>query len=145
MSPTYNFKCNDCEHRGEVFMKMDDYQPIIECPECGGEYKRLWSGKGNSPGIKTTQRVEDLWKKMGWLDPEDPDYHKVNAQRVRAMREKAIKERDRKLNKADIKKGRTKDFKPTNKPGDRVSKQDLDQLPEVAKDRVNVDDVAKEE
>jgi len=139
--PTYNFAC-ECGYAAEVFMKMDDYQPVIECPQCQGEFRRTWTGD-SAPNIKTGKRMEDLWKQMGWMDPEDPDYHKVNAQRVRAMREKAIKERDDKLNKEDMKKGRTKDFKPTKRRGDHVSKQDLDKLPDVAKDRVNVDEIAK--
>lgn len=143
--PTYVFKCEDCGHTNDVFMTMADYEPVLECPQCRGNYKRLWSGKGISPGIKTVKRVEDLWKQMGWLDPEDPDYHKVNKQRVRAMREDAIKKRDRKLNKADLKKGRTKDFKRTNKPADYVSKQELDNLPDAAKDRVNIDEMTKDE
>jgi len=139
--PTYDFECADCAHRGEVFMKMDDYKDVVKCPQCSGQYKRSWK---NTPAIKTIVRMEDVWKKQGVLDPEDPEYRKVNCQRVRAMREKAIKARDRKLNKADIKKGRTKDFKPTRKPGDFVSKPDLDKLPDVAKDRVNLDEIAKE-
>lgn len=137
--PTYDFECESCGHEGEVYMSIPGYKDTLSCPECQRPYVRAWK---TAPNIKTGKRMEDLWKQMGWMDPEDPDYHKVNQQRVRAMREEAIKKRDKKLNEADMKKGRTRDFTPTDKPADHVSKAELDKLPDVAKDRVNMDRIA---
>jgi len=144
MSPCYNYKCTGCGHADEIFMKYRDYKLVVQCPSCNQEsYTRVWAGSDNVPGIKTVKRLEEVWKEKGLLDPEDPAFQKVHRQRVRAMREDAIKARDEKLNKADMKKGRTRDFKPTRRRADHVSKQDLDKLPDVAKDRVNMDEIAK--
>lgn len=32
--PTYDYKCNECGHRFELFQSMRD-KPIRKCPECG--------------------------------------------------------------------------------------------------------------
>ena len=38
--PTYEYECNECGHRFELFQQMSD-EPASECPECGGHVKRL--------------------------------------------------------------------------------------------------------
>lgn len=48
--PTYDYKCLQCGHSFEEFQKMTD-EPLTECPECGGEVKRL-IGTGLSPIFK---------------------------------------------------------------------------------------------
>jgi putative FmdB family regulatory protein len=41
--PAYEYKCAECSHHFERRQKMSDL-PISECPECGGQVKRLISG-----------------------------------------------------------------------------------------------------
>ena len=40
--PTYDYKCEKCKKKFELFQKISD--PSIEkCPDCGGKVKRLVS------------------------------------------------------------------------------------------------------
>ena len=41
--PTYNYKCNDCEHQFSEFQKMSD-DPVKDCPQCEGKVRRIISG-----------------------------------------------------------------------------------------------------
>lgn len=41
--PTYDYECESCEHRFEVFQSMKD-DPVKNCPECGGAVRRVVSG-----------------------------------------------------------------------------------------------------
>ena len=41
--PTYEYKCDNCEYRFEVFQAMSD-EPIKKCPECGKKVRRLIFG-----------------------------------------------------------------------------------------------------
>lgn len=41
--PTYDYKCKKCGTVFEVFQKMSD-EPVANCPDCGGEAKRMISG-----------------------------------------------------------------------------------------------------
>jgi len=38
--PTYEYQCDACGHRFELFQKMSD-APLSICPECGGGVRRL--------------------------------------------------------------------------------------------------------
>ena len=38
--PTYDYECQKCGHSFEAFQSMKD-DALKECPECGGELKRL--------------------------------------------------------------------------------------------------------
>lgn len=129
--PTFTFKCKECDYEQDVFFKFADYKEEIQCPECGGVFCRVWDGYGQAPGIKTVTRIEDIWKKRGLLDPEDPDYNKVNQQRIKDMREKDKKRKekiiDRMADKKKVKeyKERTRKYKPTDKPGERLSDKEV--------------------
>ena len=41
--PTYDYKCNECDHSYEYFQNMSD-APLKNCPECNGVVRRLVSG-----------------------------------------------------------------------------------------------------
>ncbi len=44
--PTYDYKCQKCGHRFELFQTMSA-KPLTKCPECEGKVKRLiGSGSG---------------------------------------------------------------------------------------------------
>ncbi|MEW6536316.1 MAG: FmdB family zinc ribbon protein [Candidatus Auribacterota bacterium] len=38
--PTYEYKCNSCDHTFELFQSMTA-DPVTKCPECSGTVKRL--------------------------------------------------------------------------------------------------------
>lgn len=38
--PTYEYRCDDCEHQFEVFQKMSD-DAVEECESCGSPVRRL--------------------------------------------------------------------------------------------------------
>jgi putative FmdB family regulatory protein len=41
--PTYEYECKSCSHNFEIFQSMSE-APIKNCPECGGEVRRLIFG-----------------------------------------------------------------------------------------------------
>ncbi|MBC8344907.1 MAG: zinc ribbon domain-containing protein [Candidatus Marinimicrobia bacterium] len=41
--PTYDYKCQKCDHIFEFFQTMSDL-PLTNCPECTGKVRRLVSG-----------------------------------------------------------------------------------------------------
>jgi putative FmdB family regulatory protein len=41
--PTYEYECESCDHRFEVFQKMMDV-PLTKCPVCGKKIHRVLSG-----------------------------------------------------------------------------------------------------
>ena len=41
--PTYEYACESCDHRFELFQKISD-PPCESCPECGGGVRKLISG-----------------------------------------------------------------------------------------------------
>lgn len=44
--PIYEYRCEDCSHRGEFLQKVSD-APIKSCPECGSErFSKLISAAG---------------------------------------------------------------------------------------------------
>jgi putative FmdB family regulatory protein len=38
--PTYEYECDECGKRFELFQQMTD-DPVAECPDCGGGVRRL--------------------------------------------------------------------------------------------------------
>lgn len=55
--PTYEYECQKCAHRFEVFQKITE-KPLENCPQCQGSIKRLISaGAGiifKGPGFYAT-------------------------------------------------------------------------------------------
>ena len=43
--PIYEYECQKCKTRSEVFQKISD-QPLKKCRECGGRLEKLWSPTG---------------------------------------------------------------------------------------------------
>jgi putative FmdB family regulatory protein len=64
--PTYEYECNSCHHRFEMFQRMTE-EPIKTCPLCGEKVRRLISGgggvlfKGN--GFYITDHRSESYKK----------------------------------------------------------------------------------
>ncbi|MBI2842958.1 MAG: zinc ribbon domain-containing protein [Armatimonadetes bacterium] len=38
--PTYEYECNDCGHRFEVFQKITD-DPVTACEKCSGQVRKV--------------------------------------------------------------------------------------------------------
>jgi putative FmdB family regulatory protein len=38
--PTYDYLCQTCSHRFEIWQKMTD-EPLTDCPECGSHIRRV--------------------------------------------------------------------------------------------------------
>ena len=67
MMPTYDYECDSCGHKLEVFHGMND-QPIIECPECGSMSLTKLIGPGAAAIVKGTStpcRGEPRKPKLG--------------------------------------------------------------------------------
>ena len=64
--PTYEYQCEICGREFEKVQKISD-DPVLECPNCGGEARRLISGgagllfKGS--GFYSTDYRSDSYKK----------------------------------------------------------------------------------
>jgi len=59
--PTYDYKCNECEHEFEKFQSMTA-KPDKKCPECGGKVQRL-IGTGAGVVFKGSGFYETDYKK----------------------------------------------------------------------------------
>ena len=70
--PTYDYKCNQCEHEWELFQPISA-KPIHKCPECGKfKAKRVIApGAGvifKGPGFYQTDYRSDSYKKAAQAD-----------------------------------------------------------------------------
>ena len=67
--PTYNYKCDSCDHFFTVLQSMND-GPIKECGNCGEQVKRIISGgtgmifKGDGFYINDYVKNKDKKKKL---------------------------------------------------------------------------------
>ena len=43
--PTYEYQCNECDHKFEVFQSMND-DPIETCEKCTGKVRKLFNSTG---------------------------------------------------------------------------------------------------
>ena len=48
--PIYDFKCDKCNHRFELFTSISQRREAV-CPKCGGPVSRVYEGKW-SMGVK---------------------------------------------------------------------------------------------
>lgn len=72
--PIYEYECRSCGKRTELLQRMDD-PPLANCPDCGGEVKKLlsapavqfkgsgwyvtdYAGKGKSPDKPSESKGE---------------------------------------------------------------------------------------
>ncbi len=69
--PTYEYKCLDCQETFEFFQSMTD-EPFKECPQCGGELKRL-IGAGVGPIFKGTGFYQTDYKAPAKKDNSIPE------------------------------------------------------------------------
>lgn len=69
--PTYDYQCEKCGHRFEVFQRMND-RPKRTCPKCKGRVKRLiGTGAGllfKGSGFYITDYRSDSYRKAAKAD-----------------------------------------------------------------------------
>ncbi|MFH1008706.1 MAG: FmdB family zinc ribbon protein [Candidatus Latescibacterota bacterium] len=69
--PTYEYQCQECDHRFEVLQRITA-DPLSECPECAGKVERLISsGAGflfKGTGFYTTDYRSEGYKKAEKAD-----------------------------------------------------------------------------
>jgi hypothetical protein len=106
---------------------------------CEGKFRRTWAGIACAPNIKTITRLEDRWRREGLLDPEDPEYAKRNAQRIKMMREKNQKKLERMIDQGDAVVGKKAFIDKSDSDLSPTTKKDIDKLPDKAHDKHTVD------
>ena len=47
--PTYSYRCTECDHVFDLQSSISARNEPKECPECGEEAKKNWSGEGVVP------------------------------------------------------------------------------------------------
>jgi putative FmdB family regulatory protein len=81
--PTYDYSCDACEHRFELFQQMT--APVKKkCPECGKLRLRRLVGTGSGvifkgSGFYQTDYRSDSYKKAAEADKKKPDKEKKDS------------------------------------------------------------------
>ena len=68
--PTYDYECEKCGKRFEVFQKMSD-KPVLKCPKCNGKAQRL-IGSGSGVIFKGSGFYQTDYKKSS-VSPKSCD------------------------------------------------------------------------
>lgn len=44
--PMYQYECEKCKHKDEMFLGIEETKKVFECPKCGKVFKRVpnWEG-----------------------------------------------------------------------------------------------------
>lgn len=136
--PCYAFKCESCNHEGDVTVPWKVYvanNGTFQCPKCQGAFKRDWSAIGSAPNLKTEERLEDLWNKAGLVQPGDPEYEKLNRERVKEMRSKDKKRRERLLDQG---KARLRKINYVDDDDRPMTREVFEEMPSHAKSSYHV-------
>jgi putative FmdB family regulatory protein len=72
--PTYDYRCDACEHEFEEFQSMSD-EPLTKCPQCGRKKLRRLFGTGaailfKGSGFYETDYRSESYKKAAKADQE---------------------------------------------------------------------------
>jgi len=75
--PTYDYQCDACEHKFELFQSIKD-EPKKKCPECGKQKLRRLFGTGaavvfKGSGFYQTDYRSDSYKKAAEADKPKTD------------------------------------------------------------------------
>ena len=76
--PTYNYKCDDCDHQFSLFQKMSD-NPVKDCSQCEGTVRRIISG-GSGMIFKGTGFYLTDYGKSGTVKKKDSTSTKVKTE-----------------------------------------------------------------
>ena len=89
--PTYDYRCESCNHTFEYFQNMSD-EPLIKCPDCNGKIRRLVSGgsglifKGS--GFYLTDYVKNDSKEKQPIKTDEKKSKKVKEKKVKQKKKK---------------------------------------------------------
>ena len=74
--PTYEYECQKCQHKFEIFQSMTA-EPLTKCPKCGGKIKRLIGAGGGiickGSGFYATDHRKDKRKEEKPCEKASPD------------------------------------------------------------------------
>ncbi len=75
--PTYDYKCEKCDHRWELFQSITA-KPIKKCPECGAQKAKRVIGPGagilfKGSGFYQTDYRSDSYKQAAASDKKSQD------------------------------------------------------------------------
>lgn len=68
--PTYEYQCEHCRNRFELFQKITD-EPVSTCPVCHGKVRRLISGGAGLIFKGSGFYITDYKKKFETKDQKD--------------------------------------------------------------------------
>jgi putative FmdB family regulatory protein len=72
MPPLYDQECPDCDHRFTDFRRMEDYDAVVPCPECGFcETDRLMSARVSVVMKGSTPDANEMTRKAHGLQRGD--------------------------------------------------------------------------
>lgn len=97
--PTYEYECEKCGHRFEVFQKITD-EPVKKCPKCKGKVRKLISG-GIGVIFKGSGFYETDYKKRSKPTPERKAAEKKENKEKKEDKDSGGKESDTKESKKE--------------------------------------------
>lgn len=87
--PTYEYECEKCGYKFELFQSMTD-KPVEQCPQCEGKVKRLFGSGGGiifkGSGFYTTDYRSKEYKKKA--QEETKKFQKSNSKENGSKKEK---------------------------------------------------------
>lgn len=103
--PIYEYECQKCQARQEVYQKAND-KPPKKCSKCGGKLERMIS----APAIQ--------FKGSGWYVTDYAGSSRKASEKSEKAESEATVTKDQKSEKTDKK---TKESSPANKTSDKAS------------------------
>ena len=103
--PIYEYECQKCQARQEVYQKVDD-KPPKRCSKCGGKLDRMIS----APAIQ--------FKGSGWYVTDYAGDSRKASEKSEKAESEATVTKDQKSEKTDKK---TKESSPAKKTSDKAS------------------------
>lgn len=102
--PTYDYKCNACNHRWELFQSMS-VRPVKACPSCGKKKAERLIGMGaallfKGGGFYETDYRSDSYKKAAEADKKSSEPAKAEAAAPTPTKSDAVKADGAKSNSA---------------------------------------------
>src|SRR5574337_1252124 len=96
------YNCKECEHVFEYLHMTRQSPEIVKCPRCNSS--NVYS-PFPCPNLKTTERIEDIWRKERLIDPQEPEYKELYKEKAKARRKANRKRREEEIEKGLRKKG----------------------------------------
>jgi putative FmdB family regulatory protein len=110
--PTYEYRCENCEHEFEQFQSMSA-KPLRKCPECGKLKLRRLIGTGagvifKGSGFYETDYRSDSYKKAAEAEKKSGEKSTDKSSDTKKTDTKSESKSDTKSTKTESKKSKTK-------------------------------------